>query len=67
MNADWKARPSVVAATDVTHGTPVGDPIVPAFGPLLPAALATNTPAAAAPRKACSTGPNASEVELPTE
>ena len=66
-NVDSNVRPSVVAATDVTQGTPVGDPIVPALGPSLPAALATNTPAAAAPRNARSTGPNTAEVAEPTE
>src|SRR4051794_14114598 len=45
-------RAGLSAATEVSHGTVVGVPTVLAPGPLLPAELATNTPASEAPRNA---------------
>src|SRR6478736_5513105 len=50
VTVEMKARASVLAPTVVTHGTDAGEPTVPAPGPLLPAELATNTPASDAPR-----------------
>ena len=50
-------RCSVLAATDVVHGTLDGAPTVPAFGPALPAEFATNTPAFAAFSSAASCAP----------
>src|SRR5439155_18995566 len=63
----WKVRAAFSAPTDVSHGTVVGVPTVPASGPSLPAELATNTPASEAPRKANSTGSMTFDVVPPIE
>ncbi len=52
-----KNRLWVLAATVVIHGTLAGPPMVLKPLPLLPADVATNTPASAANRKARSSGP----------
>ena len=52
VTVEMNARASVLAPTVVSHGTEAGEPTVPAPGPLLPAELATKTPASEAPRKA---------------
>src|SRR5690349_24631132 len=49
----WNARRNVAAATVVTHGAGWSRVLAP--GPLLPAELATNTPALEAARKAWAT------------
>ena len=57
------ARRNVDAATVVTHGAGWSSVLAP--GPLLPAELATNTPAFEAPRKAFATGSSGLDSELP--
>src|SRR5256885_2443462 len=52
----WNVRAGASAPTEVSQGAVVGVATVPASGPELPAALATNTPASDAPRKASCTG-----------
>lgn len=64
---DSKVRARLEAATEVSHGTPLGDPTVPGAGPALPAELATNTPASEAPRNATSTAPMTCESAAPME
>src|SRR4051794_6760498 len=59
----WNARRKVAAATVVTHGAGWSSVLAP--GPLLPAELATNTPALAAPRNAIDTGSRTLDSDVP--
>jgi hypothetical protein len=59
----WKARRNVAAATVVTHGAGWSSVLAP--GPLLPAELATNTPALEAARKAWATESSTDDSEEP--
>src|SRR4051794_1386856 len=65
VEENWRA--SVSAPTVVSHGTPLGEPIVEAPGPELPAELATKTPASDAPRNAIASALRIVEVVEPTE
>ena len=57
----------VEAAAVSTHGPPAGEPMVPGFGPSLPAATTVNTPALVAAINARSSGAVMRSNELPTE
>ena len=57
LTSPSKKRCWVLAPTVVSHGALPGEPIVSAPGPLLPADVATNTPASAANRNAMSSAP----------
>ena len=57
----------VDAATVMTQGPPAGEPMVPKFGPSLPAATTAMTPALAAFISATSSGAVTLASELPTE
>ncbi|MBM0274598.1 hypothetical protein JM949_03545 [Micromonospora sp. STR1s_6] len=64
MSSRVYCRSVVLAATVVSHGVELST--VLAYGPELPAAAATNTPAAAALKNVASTAPNRS-VSSPIE
>ena len=57
----------VDAAAVTTHGAPAGEPMVPRFGPSLPAATIVSTPAFVAAINATSSGAVVRRSELPTE
>ncbi len=55
------------AAAVMTQGPPAGEPMVPRFGPSLPAATTASTPALVAAISAMSSGAVSRSRELPTE
>ena len=66
--ASTDVSPSRVdAPTVIAQGPPAGEPIVPRFGPSLPAATTASTPALVAFISAMSSGAVICSIEVPTE